>query len=330
MRIGILSDAHIGHRKTQISSLKYTIDQLLKLKVDLIVDCGDITDNNIINATQATELYDIFKDIDIPYHLVRGNHDTLNNTTVASLLGVNKNIIIHNNIDKFEYNNNTFLFVPYTDNIKELYKNLDKIISKQYNFVFSHLNITNNLYASIPFSETKKLHLYGDIWFNGHIHTPEENKTIYGNIYNVGSVSSLTYGDEHVPNYCIFNTETKELIHYTIPNSIIHKTVYDIEKFDFNTFINMFKDYKINWRIKLPNNFYIEERMRIKDKLQSFNNTNEIQFDYIKADNKINKNIINKNNKNKISLLQQLIQQYEKDTKEILLDDIKKELEEYV
>lgn len=328
MKIGIVSDAHLFHKCSQIDIFKNVISELQN-KVDIIVDCGDLLDKNILNSKQAFDLFNVFKDVKIPYHIVKGNHDALEGVSLASLLPMNKNIIVHNNIEFAFYDKLSLLFVPYTDNIKELFKNLKICVLSPSDYAFSHLNITNNIYASLPFSKAQKLFLYADTWINGHIHTPEKFTSIEGTIYNPGSLSSLTFGDEHIPSYNILDTDTNKLQQFEIPNSIIHKTIFS--DFDFESYAKEHKNMKIDWRVKIPNNFFVEERQNIKEKLQNIQNTNSIQFDYLKI-NKTNTNRINEmdnsKNKDKKPLILQLIEQYNKDTGESLSEDIIKELTE--
>ena len=326
LKIAILSDVHLFHKNSQPDLFHRYIKEIQE-KVDIIVDCGDILDSNIIDASQSYKLKEIFNDIKIPYHIVMGNHDSLNGVSLASLLSMNKNIFVHNNIDfSFYGKHDTLLYIPYTNNIKELYKILNSVIIEQPDYVFSHLNITDNFYSDISFSNLEELYKYCSVWFNGHIHQDQKDKSIFGDFYNVGSFSSLTYGDEHIPKYLILDTETKLINEYIISGSIIHKTITAIEDFDFASFSEKYKDMKINWRIKIPNNFFVEKRNKIKEQLMSLVNTNNIQFDYIKT-NLIKENISQNYNKKQVPLIQQLFEQFKKDTDIDLDIEIKKALE---
>nr|DAU15711.1 MAG TPA: Calcineurin-like phosphoesterase [Caudoviricetes sp.] len=325
MKIGILTDAHLFHRNSQSQLYKKVITNLHNC-VDMIIDCGDLLDKSVLNAIQSSELQDIFKDISIPFYIVRGNHESLGGVSLTTLLSINSNIHVCNNIEIHK----DMLFVPYNDNLTELYSELKNLnLAQPVKYAFSHLNITSNFYATISFEKTEKLHLYAENWYNGHIHNPEKHNSIYGNILNIGSFSSLTYGDEHIPNYLILDTATNTVKKYTVTDSIIHKTVNIFtqdENIPFEILANDFSNMKINWRIKLPNDFYVEERKKIKEKLQQIPNTNSIQFDYNNSINSVKKNIKKENNTEKIPLIQQLFKQYERETGITLLDDIKKEL----
>lgn len=325
MIIGLITDAHLFHRNSQPQLYKKTIMEL-QSDVDIIVDCGDLLDNYTLNAVQASELQDIFKDISIPFYIVRGNHESLGGYSLTTLLSMNPNIYVCNDIEIHQ----NMLFIPYMDNITELYKKLkDLKLTEPVKYAFSHLNITSNFYATIPFEKTQKLHMFAENIINGHIHNIETNNTIYGNVYNIGSFSSLTYGDEHIPCCTILDTETEYIEKYTIDSSIIHKTISIYTQNDNINFTEIADEYlnmKINWRIKLPNNFYVEERKKIKEQLSQLENTNKIQFDYNSLVNSV-KRKTKESNKEKIPLIQQLFMQYEQETGITLLDEIKKELE---
>lgn len=331
MKIGVLSDVHLYHKNSQPKLFKKLIEDL-QTQVDMIIDCGDLLDNNIIDATQSYELKQIFENIKIPYHIVMGNHDSLGGVSLASLLSMNNNIIVHNTVD-FAYLDKEklrLLFIPYTNNIKDLLKHLNSIVKEPVKYVFSHLNVTDSIYADVPIKRTEKFFKYGDIWFNGHIHQQEEYHSLFGSFYNIGSVSSLTFGDSHIPRYLILDTEKQEdyLTVHEIKNSIIHITITDINNLSFLSECEN-SEFKINWRILLPNNFYIKERQNIKEKLSKLNCTNNITFSYTKLNLNETKNIkksISNNNDNKKPLIQQLIEQYTKDN--VLNEKIIKKLTE--
>lgn len=320
MKIGVISDLHLGHRNSNIEVLK---DVLLFFqdKVNMIIDCGDITDNNIINPIQLNELYDVFRKISIPYYIVKGNHDSLNNKTIAKILELNPYIYVAEDIHIMEVKGIKLLFIPYTNNLSTMFKYLDD--NNIYgDYAFSHLNITSNVYSDISFDNPNKLFKYSYFWLNGHIHTPESYSSVFGKIENVGSLSSLTYGDEHIPTYGILDTYNNSFTRYEINNCIIHKTCNT--DFDFDRFQKENINRHINWRIKLPSNFFVEDRQKIKNKLQNYPNTLNIQFD-LKNDNK-SKIKTSKYNNKRTNLLEQLFESYEKDNNTTLHYDIKKGL----
>lgn len=317
MRIGIISDAHLFN-KYAITTEKYNeiLKEMIKQDVDCIVDCGDLTDKSHLSAPQLDKLSKIFNNVNnVPIYIVAGNHDSLDNTTVASVFNMKKNITIITKPTKID----NMLFVPYTNNIKKLYEELEEVVDESVDYAFSHLNITNLFYADISFDNSQKLFTFADIWFNGHIHIPENYDDMLGSIYNVGSCSSLTFGDTHIPNYCIFSDDG--LIRENIKGSIVHK----IFKQNLNL-EDLGNDFDYRCRIDLYNNpNSLELRKEIRDLSLTNPNIKELVFSYIKDETR-KETLIKQQQASKISLSTQLIKQFETDNKITLSDDIKRRI----
>ena len=208
MKIGILTDAHLFHKNTNINLYRDTLIELQE-NTDIIVDCGDTVDKSILTADQSNQLLQIYNNIRKPLYVVRGNHDTDNNNSVLSLLELQNNITVCN--DVYYEKTNNLLFVPYIDNKKELLNKLNSLsLQKSCDYAFSHLNMTKRFYSTYSFDNCDFLYLYANTWFNGHIHMPEDYNTVKGTIYNIGSFSSLTFSDSHIPCVYILDTETEE------------------------------------------------------------------------------------------------------------------------
>lgn len=323
MKIGIISDAHLFH-KYAITTKQYK-NILSNLDTDIIVDCGDLTDGSILSAPQLDNLFTIFKDIDKPYYYVSGNHDSFEGTTVASILNLNKNIHIIKDVTVLD----NMLFIPYTNNIKQLYSNLDKIVKEPLDVAFSHLNITNLFYADIPFNNSKNLHKYADTWFNGHIHNPEIKEDIYGTIYNVGSCSALTFGDTHIPCYTIYDTDTKNTTQYTIEGTHIFKIYNTNNVFDVKESIQeLTKKFILHCRFNLQNTKNSLDLKR--DICNNLKNIDNIFISFNSVSNIIKNNTINSDirikTENKESLLEQLFKYFEQDTKTIIDENMRKEV----
>lgn len=327
MTICIISDAHLFHPKA-ITPKEYN-ELLVNIQscVDIFVDCGDLTDKSNLTAAQIDELSQVYKNIIKPVYVVSGNHDTLSGTTVASLFRLQKNIKVITEPSIID----DMLFIPYTDNIKDLCYKLYHKIEKPVQFAFSHLNVTNNVYATLPIKEVNVLYKFADTYFNGHVHTPEKSESIYGNFYNVGSCSSLTYGDEHFPCYTLFTTKTKERITKIIENSLVHKTFRTdcpiIDTLELITTSPTYAKHQFCFRFLLPNNnSSLELRREIKDYCNKDERIKEVRFDYIKnnQENQKLKEIQQKTKDNK-PLIMQLFEQYENDCQN-LSEELKKEL----
>lgn len=344
MKIGLISDFHFGHKKVNIQTLQRILSHLISIEhVSIIVDCGDILDTDVLNSVQAEQLRQTFKNMSVPYHIVRGNHDSLGDVSLATILSLNDNIFVHNDICVTETNNCRLLFVPYYNSIKQLYKDLQNNVSDFCDFAFSHLNITNNFYATIPLDSKNKnltqLFKYSENWFNGHIHTPETYESIEGNIYNIGSISSLTFGDSHFPCYYILDTETKNLSEYPVVDANYHKTLdlsqYSTEAEIEDSFlslcdniINLCKDTNVMlfWRVYLPTFVSLEFKQNLKSKLLTICNCGDVIFSFKQSNSnkkeKIEESINNKNSSSRENIVQQFINSYEKNTQDKILDSI--------
>ena len=330
MKIGIISDAHMFHRWGITTEMYHNIIVNDFAECDIIVDCGDITDRSNLTAPQIDALSKLYDNVDKPVYLVAGNHDSLSNTTVASVFESKKNILVIREPVVYD----KMLFVPYTDDIKTMFKQLDKVVKEPVKYAFSHLNITSNIYTSIPFNDTKKLHKYAEIWFNGHIHNDEKNETAFGKVYNIGACSSLTFGDTHTPCYSIYDTEEDYLETKGINNCILHRSFSINSKLGdiglcYSEIEYATRYYRMRTKFYLPNNNdSLDIRRKIKEKLEQNPNIISIVFDYIKDDTKKETKKQEKEIKitQKITLMQQLFEHFEQDTQIALSDDIKKEL----
>ena len=336
MLIGIISDAHLFNRYAiTAEEYKNTINKMFdKLGVDFVVDCGDITDKSTITAPQLDAFGQIFRDLKKPVYIVAGNHDSLSNTSVAAILKLNPNVKV---ITTPTLIGDNLLFVPYTDeNTRNLYKKLEFLTEDKDTssiFMFSHLNITNLYYSTIPFDKLSNMFKYANVIFNGHIHINQQHEDIYGTFYNVGSCSSITFGDEHTPNYCVFNTDTLELHTYDIKGSIIHRT-FLVTKDNIDVLLNDISNLSVNFRVrcrfKVPNSpESVELKKKIKDYFSDNENVISIVFDYVKDDayqKELKKKQEKDNKLSKVPLIQQLFEHFEQDTGIKLDDEIKKGL----
>lgn len=326
MKIGLISDAHLFHKYAiTVENYNFILQKQFK-NCDIIVDCGDLTDKSSLTAPQLEKLSKVYDNIDKPVYIIAGNHDSLSSTTVASIFNMKSNIKIITEPTKI----NNMLFVPYTDNIKELIKTLNKL-DEFCNFAFSHLNITSNVYATIPFKNIDKLFKYAKIWFNGHIHTMEEESTAFGSLYNIGSCSNLTFGDEHIPCFSVYDTDLNVLNTIEIKDSIIHKNYRLQDNTDLKSIYSdisfLASKYKLCCKFYLQNNQNsLEIRKQIKSELESNFNILSISFDYMKDKSVEKKKEIKESKLNKVPLMQQLIQHFEEDTQISLSNNIKKEL----
>lgn len=333
MKIGIISDAHLFHKKAiRPEMYKKILHEDFK-NVHSIIDCGDLTDKSSVTADQLDILADIFDGLDKPLYFVAGNHDSIHNASVTNILKLHRNTTIITEPTVLD----SMLFVPYMDGTPaQILKRIGSVCKEQVNFAFSHLNISRNIYSQFHTDkeDSKKLNKYAKYWFNGHIHECEEGQpNIFGQVWNIGSCSSLTFGDTHLPNYLIIDIDTDGAIsvkYKVIPGSIAHSVVKSDK--DVKQLQNTARTYgiKFNVRYDLPNNpESLEKRKSIREALPLLSEeVASVQFSYIKDKSTDNKNKTEEKDTEftKTPLAQQLIEQFEKDNSVKLHNDIKVDL----
>lgn len=345
MIVGIITDAHLFHKNAITPQMYKDIIQNKMRDADIIVDCGDLTDKSNLTARQLDDLADIFKDLDKPMYFVAGNHDSLDNTTVASILRLNPHAFIITKPCIL----NDMLFIPYTDDKPGLLRELKELFrdsGRQCQLGFSHLNITHNPYATFRMNDkadTQKLSVYCMHLYNGHIHEPEFGNNLYGEIINPGACSSLTFGDKHIPQYTMLSVNPEidqsggksDCMVHPIMSSIIHMVLGlddQVKAVDcFRDTLRVAKDcdLHVRFRVDLPNNpDSLEVRKAIKEQWGEKEGVSCITFSYV-SDKSTKAQVLEDKQKEKLSnksLTEQLIEQFEKTCQVKLLDSIKEEL----
>lgn len=348
MKIGVISDAHLFHKNAITPEMYQKIITKDMDDCDCIVDCGDLTDKSSLTARQMDDLSKIFMGMTKPMYFVAGNHDSLDNTTVASILRLNRQAFIITTPSIL----NDMLFIPYMDSKKEIMGFLKRMYDhpnrNQILLGFGHLNITSHPYAMFSGkdkSQTEKLNQYCKYLFNGHIHEIEHFNNLFGEIINTGACSSLTFGDKHIPNYRILEVkdDMSELISSElqyIEKSIVHMVlsadtkakVANIDGWMDET-MNATRELglDVRFRIDLPNNpESLEYRKAIKDSYEGKQRVKSITFSYV-SDKEATAKAKEEKQQEKISkvpLAQQLITQFETTCKMSLMTEIKEELTE--
>lgn len=298
MKIGIVTDMHLAYTSSILpiyqkdtkytTRLQYMIDTV-KWYEDLfrqqgcsyIVNLGDLTDNNILRSEEITalgEAYSIRDNQSVPEIYITGNHDTLTDDHRYSTTSILNNLpnftviteptkLTLNNLSTKESLNVTFL--PYIN-----WKKIDHEFLKKYNsdILFSHIDILgSSLYKAFGNDigiDPNMLCMYFNGVFNGHIHLKERIKCNKDNIWNVGSLTSISFSDsnEYIPGAHILDTKTMEL--ETIPNpfNILFR------KFKVNSLdelmkkLNSFdKQYRYVLRIDIPFNIK-EDAIKLLEK----------------------------------------------------------------
>ena len=264
--LGIYSDAHFSISSSilnRISGFKYSMrldclvdsfrwmyEQFKENNVDVIVNCGDLTDSDILHAEENAALYEALAyNPGIDEFYILGNHEIKNkNSTIAStsILNGYPNISIFNNIEKLEFTHEhtTFVLVPYLtdkDDYERVYKALDELSDREKVYVFSHMSYVgenlNNYVLTDGLDKTRMMNLYPNVKgiFNGHLHNTRDE----GIYHQIGSLISSSFGDnytEGLPGIIIYNTETDEIKRIPNPYAILFK------KISCNSFKDLSKD----------------------------------------------------------------------------------------
>ena len=246
MKLGIVADMHLAYtssilpiyKKDSIHTtrLQYMIDTVkwyTKLfeeqGCDYIINLGDLTDSNILRSEEITALAEAYSDRNensIEELYIIGNHDTLTDDHRFSTTS------ILNNIPKFKVYSEpakvelvkgdeklNVTMLPYMN-----WKKIDHEFLKKWNsdILFSHIDIMgSSLYSTfgVDFGiDPELLCMYFNHVYNGHIHLQEKLKCSKENIWNVGSLTSISFSDsnKYIPGAHIVDTKTGKF--ETIPN----------------------------------------------------------------------------------------------------------------
>lgn len=246
MKIGIYTDLHIAYTSSILplaysTSSKYTtrlqmiIDTgkwLNKLftdnNVDIIVNGGDTCDSNILKSTEITALAEFFKQFtsDIPHYVITGNHEILDENSEFHATAILDGIGSITVVNKPTKINNYISVLPYM-NSNNIDNNLLKSLSN--NLLVSHIDIMGSALRAEYIMDTginsEMLAEYFDFVANGHLHTAEHIHTSKNNVWNIGSVSSISFVDnnEYIPSAIIYDTDTKMFERFENPYTILFR-----------------------------------------------------------------------------------------------------------
>lgn len=82
---GINSENRVGNYYADVmTKIKEIIDLSKKLKVDKVIHGGDLFDSAIVSNVIVDELIDLIEEGNIPWYVIRGNHDEQNNSPQLS------------------------------------------------------------------------------------------------------------------------------------------------------------------------------------------------------------------------------------------------------
>lgn len=299
-----------------IDTVKWYTELAKKENVDYIINLGDLTDSNILRSEELTALAEAYKCRDnksIPEIYITGNHDTLTNDhrfSATSILSNIPNFTVITEPCKMtltvlrdtsqEDANVTFL--PYIN-----WKNIDFEFLKKWSsdILFSHIDIMgSSLYQAFGNDigiEPNELCMFFDKIYNGHIHLQEKLKCNKDNIWNVGSLTSISFSDsnKYIPGAHIVNTDTNEFKTISNPYNILFRKFKVTSIMDCKSKLQeLDKNYKYVIRLEIPFNL----KQDIENLINSYDNiiANRLILDRKKIslteDSKANLEVIDKNN----------------------------------
>lgn len=247
MKIGIYTDLHcsytssilpINTQGTKFSTrLQMIIDTGEWLNnlfnsngVDMIINGGDTCDSNILKSTEITALSEFFKKFDggIPHYVITGNHEILDDESefhATSILDGLPNIYV---ISKPKKLNDCVSVLPYrkdTEVSNELLKSLsNKLLVSHIDIMGSSLRAEYIMDSGVS---PELLAEYFDFVANGHLHTAERVNTSKNTVYNIGSVSSVSFVDNngYIPSAVIYDTDTGKLERFCNPHAILFRKI---------------------------------------------------------------------------------------------------------
>jgi DNA repair exonuclease SbcCD nuclease subunit len=246
MKIGGISDPHISYTssitplyceggkytmrlQSIIDSFHWMYDLFDTLKVDLIVDTGDLVDRNILRSEELTALSEAFSySKDTPEIYVTGNHDMLDNDHnfyASSILRNMSFVTVYNEPCKIDNNISVLPHMKPEDITPDILKSIRNKI------LFSHIDIKGSHLRSDYIMDTgvqpELLAENFNYTFNGHLHTAEDINTSKNCVKNVGSMMSISFSDSnsYIPSVYTFDTETHEFKRYDNPHAILFRKI---------------------------------------------------------------------------------------------------------
>ena len=266
MKVAIITDQHFGARNDSTIFLDFYqkfyeetfFPRLREEKVDAVLILGDTFDRrkylNFYTLKRAKEMFfDPLAYMDIPVHILAGNHDTYfkntNDVNSVDLLlgeyGILFNVIDHPS--HIYVGPHKICMMPwicpenYEDSMETL-KESDAPIC------CGHFEIDGfQMYRGMPSQEGLKRDYFRkfEFTFSGHYH----HKSNADGIYYLGNPYELTWQDYNDPRgFHIFDLDSRDLTFIENPNHIFYRITYDdkqdsitdISNIDFNPYKNSY------------------------------------------------------------------------------------------
>lgn len=324
----LFTDLHIKETNIDIcyQYFQFLFDYIKKNNIEYLFFLGDLSDNRKGLSEQIItfiiNIFDSFKEINIPKIFIPGNHDKFNQNSIESYLNflpyIDKNIKLIKSCDTFELENNIFYLFPYFEG-EEFEFQLKKIIdllSKEENK--KKILLGHYMYNDLPIELTK----YCDKILLGHNHDKEEfPKGLY-----IGSCIQQNFAEDTNKGFSIlYNDLSIEQIKF-------ESKEYFTQVIDLNIFTEeKVKEFILDFIQKYPNKYLRIEFVGVKkdiSELKDFCKQNGVNV-VSKIDNQLQQNSENGLSLTKLSNFQ-IIQFFEEYTQENNIDlkikDILKEI----
>lgn len=192
----------------------------------VILNGGDTFDNTVVKAEELEAISLFFKQFDalhIPHFVLVGNHEKVNDKfNVSEILSGYEDIRV---ISK-PFKKGNLSFLPYMGE-EDITEDLLKELSNE--LLISHIDIKGSMlkdnYVSEIGTKPELLAKYFKFVANGHLHTAERLNTSQNNVWNIGGVSSISFGDnqEYIPSAVVYNTDTETFERFLNPYTILFR-----------------------------------------------------------------------------------------------------------
>ena len=247
MKLGIYSDVHVVNKSSImpyhsmdskysvrlqmiIDTFKWMYDVFETENVDIICNCGDLFDSHTVRAEELNAVSDCYRYSKgtREIHIV-GNHEIFDNNRNFYSTAMLKNFPFIEVYDEPQKIDDTISILPYM-RTKEITDKLLKSLSNK--VLLSHIDIMGSHLRADYIMDTgvncELLSDYFDMTINGHLHTAEKLPTTKNDVWNIGSVTSLSFADNsnYIPSVCIYDTETYNLKRINNPYAILFRKIH--------------------------------------------------------------------------------------------------------
>lgn len=240
--------------------------------VDCIVNGGDTFDSTIVKAEELeaiSKFFSYFDSLGIPHYVVVGNHEKVNERFNASeVLSGYKNVIV---CDKPSKINDVLSVLPYMD-AEDITEDLLKTIQNQ--MLVSHIDIKGSMVREgMPLETGIRSELLADYFSfvaNGHLHMAQKLSTTKNEVWNIGSVSSISFADSesYAPSAVVYDSETNDFERIFNPYAILFRRVEVKTVDDLKNFLNSLNEDRFRYVFNVKYSNY-EDKQEMSDLLDS-------------------------------------------------------------